>query len=163
MRRKQGLLIAIALYVIAITVLVLHTLGITNTGARLEFQTIAKGVWSGHGNHAYYVIQDSDDWISVWSQHQQIFIPQHPPPEIDFSKAAVIAVFMGECRTTGYSIEVKEIIDTGLTIIVKVEKVYPGKNCIVGLALTCPYHIIQTSKINKHVIFQTSERTVNCG
>ncbi|MEM0357520.1 MAG: protease complex subunit PrcB family protein [Candidatus Bathyarchaeia archaeon] len=84
------------------------------------------------------------------------------PPEIDFSTATVIAVFMGQCPTTGYSIEVEEIIDTGLTVVVKVEKVYPGKNCVAGEALTYPYHIVKTSKINKQVIFQTFERTVNC-
>lgn len=69
---------------------------------------------------------------------------------------------MGECRTTGYSIEVKEVIDTGLTIVVKVEKTCPGKDCVVGEALTHLYHIIKTNKIGKHVIFQTSERTANC-
>jgi len=161
--RKQVLLTTVALSITVITVLVLHALGITNTGARLEFQTVDIGFWSGHVNHAYYVVQDSADWIRIWNQHQQIFIPQHPPPEIDFSKATVIAVFMGECRTTGYGIGVQEIIDTGLTVVVKVVKVYPGKNCIVGEALTHPYHIVKTSKIDKHVIFQTSETATNCG
>lgn len=166
-RRTQVLLTAIAPSIAVTTVLVLHVLGITNTGARLEFQTISKGSWSGHVNHEYYVIQNIEDWTRVWNQHQQVLIPysppSEPPPEIDFSKATIIAVFMGECPTTGYSIEVKEVIDTGLTIVVKVEKVYPGKGCMVGEALTYPYHIIETSKISKQVIFQTSERAANCG
>lgn len=162
MRRTYALLIAVVLSTAATTVLVLHALGITNTGVRLEFQTISKGAWSGHTSHAYYVIQDMEDWWRIWRQHQQIFVPPRPPPEIDFSTATVIAVFMGQCPTTGYSIEVEEIIDTGLTVVVKVEKVYPGKNCVVGEALTYPYHIVKTSKINKQVIFQTFERTVNC-
>lgn len=166
MHRTQVLLTAIALSTSVTAVLVLHALGLTNTGTRLDFQTISKGVWSGHTGRAYYVIQNAEDWVRIWNQHQQILLPYRPPyeppPEIDFSEATVIAVFMGECRTTGYSIEVKEVIDTGLTIVVKVEKTCPGKDCVVGEALTHPYHIIKTNKIGKHVIFQTSERTANC-
>lgn len=161
-RRTYTLLIAVVLSTAATTILVLHALGITNTGVRLEFQTISKGAWSGYTSHAYYVIQNMEDWRRVWRQHQEIFIPLRPPPEIDFSETTVIAVFMGPCPTTGYDIEVKEIIDTGFTVVVKVERVYPGKNCVVGEALTYPYHIVKTSKINKQVVFQTSERTVSC-
>lgn len=161
-RRTQVLLIAIVLLTAVTAILVLHTFGVTNTGARLEFQTIDKGGVSGHTSQAYYVIQNVGEWERIWNQHQQIFIPQLPSPEIDFSETTVIAVFMGECRTTGYSIEVKEVIDTGLTIVVKVEKVYPSKNCVVGQALTYPHHIIKIGKIGKHVIFQTSERMANC-
>lgn len=163
MHRTRVLLIVATLLVATIAILVMHALGITNTGTRLDFQTIDKGAWSGHTEQAYYVIQNLEEWVHVWNQHQQIFIPQHPHPEINFSEATVIAVFMGMCRTTGHSVEVKEVIDTGLTIVVKVEKVHPGKNCIVGLALTYPYHIIKICKINKHVIFQTTERIANCG
>ena len=163
-RKPLAAIMTLALLIIvAFTFLTLHTLGLIGTGARMDFKTISKGVWSGHTSQAYYAIQDAEEWTRVWNQHQQIFIPPTPPPTIDFSNATVIAVFMGECRTTGYSIEVKEIIGTGLTVIVKVEKVYPGKGCVVGMALTHPYHIVQTNKINKHVIFETSEITVNCG
>lgn len=149
------------LLIATFTLLILHTLGVTDTGVRMDFKTISRGVWSGYTSQAYYVIQDAEEWARIWNLHQQIFIPSTPPPPIDFSNATVIAVFMGECRTTGYSIGVEEIIDTGLTVIVKVEKIYPGKGCVVGMALTHPYHMVQTSKIGKHVIFETSEKTVN--
>lgn len=162
MRKTHALLSTVVLSAAVTTVLVLHALGVTNNGVRLEFQTIGKGVWSGHAGHAYYVIQNIEDWQRVWNQHQQCFVPQCPPSEVDFSEATVVAVFMGECPTTGYGIEVKEIIDTGLTVVIKVEKAYPDKNCVVGEALTHPYHIVKTGKISKQVIFQTFERETSC-
>ncbi|MEM3704112.1 MAG: protease complex subunit PrcB family protein [Candidatus Bathyarchaeia archaeon] len=162
MQRKTLLTIIVSL-IAMFALLALHTLDVTSTGAKMGFKTISKGVWSGHTSQSYYVIQDADEWARVWNEHQQIFTPQRSPPDIDFSEATVIAVFMGQCPTTGYSIEVREVIDTGLAVIVKVEKTYPGRGCIVGEALTNPYHIVQTGKISRNVIFEFSTRTVNCG
>jgi hypothetical protein len=88
--------------------------------------------------------------------------PQDPLHEIDFSEKTVIAVFMGTCLTTGYEIEVKQVIDTGLSIVVKVEKIHPGEECVVGESLTNPYHMVEVDKISKHIIFDTSTRAKEC-
>lgn len=125
----------------------------------LEFQTILKGTgyYSGHTEEAYYVINDYEKWAEVWSKQT------HPPPhEVDFSNTTIIAVFMGQFPTGGYAIEIKEIIDTGGSILVKVEKRYPGKGCGVTLSGTEPYHMVKVDKIEKHVIFKTSIKTILC-
>ena len=129
----------------------------------MEFQTIDKGYHSGYANNAYYVINDAGEWADVWNQHTQLMLPEKPPPEVDFSKSTIIAVFMGECSTGGYEIEVQEIIDTGPSVVVKVEKTYPGKRCIVIEVLSQPYHMVKVDKIDKYVIFKTFTRTRECG
>jgi len=129
----------------------------------MKFQTISKGISSGHTNPGYYVIQNDDEWARVWSQHTRIMNPQDPLPEVNFSKTTIIAVFMGNFSTTGYGIEVKEIIDTGLSVVVKVEKTRPGDRCVVGAMITRPYHIVKTDKIGKYVIFDTFTRVKECG
>lgn len=161
MQRKR-LFVFTALLVVVVAFLVLHTFGVTGTGLRMRFQTISKGFWSGHTNPEYYVIQDVDGWAHIWSQHTEIMHPQDPLPEVDFSETTIIAVFMGTCVTTGYGIEVKEIIDTGLSIVVKVEKTSPGKECVVGAAITHPYHIVKTDKIGKYIVFDTFTRAREC-
>lgn len=161
MQRKR-LFVMTALVVAVVAILVLHTFGVTNTGIRMEFQTISKGAWSGLTKAEYYVIQDGNEWAHVWSQHTRIMHPQDPLLEVDFSEKTIIAVFMGTRVTTGYGIEVKEIIDTGLSIVVKVEKTYPGKGCVVGDAITTPYHIVTVNKIDKYIIFDTFTRAREC-
>ncbi|MEM3797391.1 MAG: hypothetical protein QXY74_03005 [Candidatus Bathyarchaeia archaeon] len=42
--------------------------------------------------------------------------------------------------------KIEEIIDTGLTVVVKVGKVYTGKNCVVGQALINPYLLLKHAK-----------------
>lgn len=131
------------------------------SGHTMEFQTIDKGYHSGHEDPAYYVINDADEWADVWNQHVQIFSSQSLP-EVDFSNTTIIAVFMGLFNTGGYEIEVKEIVDTGPSIVVEVEKTYPGRGCVVTLAFSQPYHIVKVDKIDKDVIFETFERTIEC-
>lgn len=161
MQRKRFFVIT-ALVVAVFAFVVLNTFGVIGIGTRIEFQPISKGIWSGHTNAEYYVIQDRDEWTQIWSQHTKVMHPQDPLPEMDFSEKTIIAVFMGTHLTTGYGIEVKEIIDTGLSIVVKVEKTYPGKRCVVGEAITHPYHIVKINKIDKYIIFDTFTRTREC-
>jgi len=148
--------------VILVVVTVLHTFGVTGTGKRLEFQTVAEGSYSGLTVSAYYVINDVDELARVWNPFVQVHDPEKPMPEIDFSETTIIVVFMGLCPTTGYGIDVKEIIDTGLSMVVRVEKTYP-KGCVVGEMLTFPFHIVKVEKTSKYIIFDTISRAAECG
>lgn len=149
--------------IILVVVLILHTFGVTGTGKRLQFETVDKGYYSGHFNPAYHVINGIDELADVWKKHTEIVFPEPLPPDVDFSKTTIIAVFMGQFSTGGYGIEVKEIIDTGLSVVVKVEKSYPGKGCVVTLAFSQPYHIVKVDKIDRYVLFDTITTTGECG
>lgn len=123
----------------------------------IEFQTISKGYDSGHRDSAYYVIENETEWAVVWNQDESIYWPRQPPPEIDFSKTIVIAVFMGEFTTRGYRIEIKEVINTPQCVIVKVEKKYPSDSGVLP-AFSQPYHIVKVNKVDKEITFDTVER-----
>jgi hypothetical protein len=161
--RSKRLLVLIVSVILLVTILILHTFGVTGTGRRIGFETVGKGSLSGYENSGYYVVNDADEWADMWNQHERIFFPQSSLPDVDFSKSTIIAVFLGLCRTTGYGIEVREIIDTGLSVVVKVEKTYPGKECVVGEMLTYPYHIVKMDKIGKYILFNTDTSATQCG
>ncbi|HKZ94207.1 MAG TPA: protease complex subunit PrcB family protein [Candidatus Bathyarchaeia archaeon] len=129
---------------------------------KLEFATIDRGSHSGQINPAYFVIQDTETWIEVWNQHAQFMLDPPPPPSIDFSKHTVIAAFMGEVNTGGYAVNVYDLIDTGSSIVAKIEKTRPGPTCIVTQALTQPYHIVQIAKTDKPIFFDVVTKTIEC-
>ena len=129
---------------------------------KLDFTTISVGCHSGHTNLAYYVIQDNQAWVELWNQHMQFLVDPLPPPEVDFSMNTVVAVFMGEARTGGYALRVYDIVDTGSSIMVKMEKTEPGPRCIVPQVLTQPYHMVQMAKTDKPVTFDVSTRILEC-
>jgi hypothetical protein len=161
--RSKRLLILIASVVLLVTVLALQTLGVTGLGRRIEFETLGKGSFSEHEDSRYYVVNNVDEWTDMWNQHERSFFPQSSLPDVDFSKSTIIAVFQGVCPNTGYGIEIKEVIDTGLSVVVKVEKTYPGKGCITGQMVTYPYHIVVMDKIEKHILFDTTSLPTLCG
>ena len=79
------------------------------------------------------------------------------PPQVDFSKYMLIAAFMGERKTTGYSIEIYDIFYCefqGKDITVGVKKYEPGSHSIVGQAIVRPYHVVKVEKSDKEVGFQ---------
>ena len=153
MRRKRLLVLAFTVITVA-AVLVLHAFGVTGTGRRIEFQTLENVWFPWQTSSAYYVINTADEWADVFERS--------PPPEIDFSETTVIAVFMGRRPTGGYGIEVKEIIDTGFLVVIKVEQTSSGKGCVLAQVITSPYHIVKVDKIDKSVRFDTIFRTFEC-
>jgi len=150
---RKHLFIIIVTVVVLATFLVLHFFGFTGLGSRMEFQTVQHSFSRGNvlGNEGYCIIQNMDEWTEICTNSS---------PGVDFSKETVIALFYGVCPSVGsYWIEVKEIVDTGLTIIVKVEKIHRVNHVEIPIQ-GHPYHIVKLNKIDKHVIFQTSTREI---
>ena len=157
-RSRLYVLVSSLILVISASVfLVLQTLGKTGIGTRVEFRTIFKSNSTGLRQSGYYIIQDSETWASIWKELAKVYYPSPPAPEVDFSKKTIIAVFMGTQMTTGYAIGVKEIIDTGLSVVVRAEENYPVR-IAVGEMLTQPCHIVEVNKISKPVILDTYSR-----
>lgn len=113
-------------------------------GKIVDFETISKGYYSSQKKASNYAINDIERWTEIWNL----------AGEIDFSKETVIAVFMGEFPTGGFSIEIKEIREDDDKIIVRVETASPEPGSPVTQALSQPYHIVKTRKILKSVIFE---------
>ena len=113
------------------------------TASGMSFETVSKGLNCGYDSEAYLVIRDEGEWESVWSKAMRGISPALEPPKIDFSSEIVIAAFMGECPTGGYSIEIREIVEEQDKITVIVEKRYPRPGSVVTQALTKPYHIVK--------------------
>jgi len=142
----------------SIVVLVLISGCVQESGetGKMSFETLAKGHYSGHKSSGNLVINDPDTFTQVWNLTFAGRSPFTPVPETDFSNATVIAAFMGEFSTGGYSIEIKEMTGYPDKVIVSVERTSPEPGSPVTMALTQPYHIVKTEKITKPVVFEES-------
>ncbi len=136
----------------------------------LSFETIEKGEYSTHTKKENFVINDNKTYYDLWRKLYPSCLNVTTDrgistvcdgvsiiPKIDFSKETVIAVFMGEKNTGGYSIEITKIIDKTDKVIVYVNETTPKPGDLVTLALTQPYHIVKTKKILGPVEFQKIE------
>ncbi|QFS52756.1 protease complex subunit PrcB family protein [Nostoc sphaeroides] len=115
---------------------------------KVNFRTIARGANSGYPTASQLVIDNPEEWASVWQQHASNIIPPPPVPNVDFTDNQVVAVFMGEKRTGGYSVEIVSVETkssekenlASLVITVAYRQPKPGE--IVQEVITHPYHII---------------------
>ncbi len=64
------------------------------------------------------------------------------PVNIDFKKGKVLLVDMGRRSSGGYTVRVASVDETDNWVVVNVELVMPGPNCIVTMSLTNPYQFV---------------------
>ena len=126
---------------------------------QIPFETIEKSATLSslvpYKNRRYFVINDQEAWSAVWNNAKSgstcgVLIP----PEIDFTKETVLAVFMGQ-KGPDYSIEIKNVIESENKTYVQVEEIgenySPGKVSLPVVAI--PYHFVKTQKLTKPLEF----------
>lgn len=117
----------------------------TETKTEVKIKQEWKGSYCGYTESSSLVIKDKDQWREIWAKVYALQLPKPDLPEINFEKDMIIAVFMGEHGSGGFSIEIKDIFKTDKEIVVEVEERKPDHGSIVTMALTQPYHIVVIS------------------
>jgi len=125
-----------------------------------SFVTIDRGTHSGIHAAITEVYRAREDFELFWARHSSDSFPPPAPPAVDFSARMVVAVFMGEQVTGGFTTEVTSVEqkeDGG--IVVNFTTDVPRSGAIVTQALTQPYHIVSVGKTDQEVTFEGSEAT----
>jgi len=145
----------LALLVLGVTSVVIEG-SQASTKQDVEFEVVDWGDQSGYSEETYLVVKTEAEWAEVWAKHTAPHVPI-PCPEINFSKNMVICAFMGERRTTGYSISVRRIWTDGERVHVEIAKYSPPKDAIVGQALTYPCVFASLERTDLELIFTITE------
>jgi len=120
----------------------------------VPFATIESGSSSGVNVRQGVTIKDQAEWLALWRRHTSNIQPPPSMPNVDFSSEMAIAVFSGERKSGGYSIQVDNIKLAGNKLIVMVSESNPAPGSINMMMLTQPYHIVRLSKSTLPVVFQ---------
>ena len=116
----------------------------------VNFETIDLGYYCDHRERGDYIIQTQDEWGNLW---QKTYGSSLEAPDINFSSAIVLAVYMGERATGGYRIEITNIGENEEHIRVYIRETRPSPFDFVTMALTQPYHIVKLNRIPKLIVF----------
>lgn len=122
-----------------------------DTLGQIEFRRILSGEKSNIRDYETRIIDNEVDFVKLWDDHtgtktNPIFIPK-----IDFGYKNVIAVFLGERPTTGFSLDVAIINETKDSINVSLRENKPQPGSEVKAEITQPFLIIETKKSTKKV------------
>ena len=132
-----------------------YTSGSIQKNNNVEFKTIKKGQYCGIEKAGNLVITSNEEWKKTWEGLFMEVEPEVPElPNVDFNKNQVIAVFMGQKGSGGYSVEITGVYEYEDKVIVNVLRKTPSADAMVSQAMTQPFHIILIPMINKQIIFK---------
>jgi len=117
----------------------------------INFIELKKGSYNTITEKQERIVKSSAEWADLWTE---MFPTEMIASAINFDERMVIAVFMGEKNTGGYSIMIDNIVE---------KDTYPGIGCAVIQVLTQPYYIVELPKSDKEIKFVYGRETSNCG
>ncbi len=129
------------------------------TGQENEMKILQtfKGAFSGVTQAKSLVINKKEDWENLWKEVHSLTIPPPPLPDIDFTKHTVLAAFMGQKPTGGYTISISKVIKKDKEILVYLESKEPPRDAMTIQSLTAPYCMVVVPKIEDEKMIQWQE------
>ena len=121
-----------------------------------NYTILAEGQHSGFTLQKTLLLESTNEFIQLWAIHTGS--GQTPVPVIDFKTNVVVASFLGEQRTGGYSIQLDKVIegDKDIQVLLKIKRPAPGS--MRTMQITQPFVIFTLSKAQKPVIFKYSRK-----
>ncbi|MES2484430.1 MAG: protease complex subunit PrcB family protein [Bacteroidota bacterium] len=120
----------------------INVLNNTNANLGIAFEVLKQDAYGGREKKSSVVISSQADLASLYKELGWSNVPM-----VDFNKNNVVALFMGQKNTGGYSINVRKISVDGDTTTVYVKTTEPDG--MATMALTAPYTITIIPKTNE--------------
>jgi hypothetical protein len=115
----------------------------------MTFSTLAQGNQSQMEDAREAVARTPAEWAALWKGHRT-----GKPPDVDFTRSMVVAVFLGTRPTAGYAVEITGIETKDAGLVVTYRERRPGPDELTAQVLTAPFHIVQTVAFAGPVRFQ---------
>ncbi|MCA1811688.1 MAG: protease complex subunit PrcB family protein [Halobacteriales archaeon] len=133
----------------------------------IPFRVLESGDSSGIETDGFEgrVVRSQAEWEAFWAEHRSNTNPPGTPPAVDFSREAVVALFMGQQPSSGYAIEVTQVADGVTGLVVHYATTRPGDGCVTAAVVTQPF---QMAAVEAGADFEMGftldeERTHDCG
>jgi len=110
--------------------------------------------WSGDNDSSPVEREDLLDSAESFNQAWKTFHPQEDPPEVDFTKNAVVLLLAGQKPTSGYSIHVTHLEENEDQEYVWYRVETPSAGSVVTQMITHPWTLQIIPKSSKPVVFQ---------
>jgi len=118
----------------------------TQTNVMVTNEIVQQGTSSGIKDAIAKVITDKKEWEELWKRHVSVLVPQPPPPPVAFDSEALVVIFVGEKRTSGYKVIVKSVTAEGNDVVVSYKLTEPPQNGFTLQVLTQPFVILKVQK-----------------
>ncbi len=119
----------------------------------IAFEKLAQDFYGGMTDSKFIVIKDVKSLHMVYNVINEGKTPELKTPIINFEQETVIALFLGEKNSGGYSIDVEQIktIHDKVNVVYKITSPKAGE--MVTSVMTQPYCIVKIPKTLKEIVF----------
>ena len=83
-------------------------------------------------------------------------------PTIDFSKYSIIAIFIGQKSSSGYSVYLDRVEQNIGTTKIKFVTSQPSPDCVVAQIITSPVTLVRVDKIDGGFEFEERTEIISC-
>ena len=117
-----------------------------------SYSVILQGQQSGFTLQKALILENTDEFNELWAIHTGG--SKTPTPIINFKNSVVIANFLGEQPTGGYSIKVNKVVysEKYTQVIFSTHRPTPGS--MRTMQITQPYIMIKIDKTKKPIYFE---------
>lgn len=118
----------------------------------ITFEVLLEGTHGGYKDAEFMVIDNSKDLKQIYTHLNKIRKPGFPIPKINFEKELVLALFMGEKSSGGYTILISEIEEVKDKVHVFIKKTKPEG--MAATVITRPFYFCKIPKTDKEIVFK---------
>lgn len=104
--------------------------------AQAKFEVLKQDEFGGRETAGNLTIRSQQELNNIYAE-----LGLGAAPKIDFTKRNVVAIFMGQQRSGGYSISIDNVTLKGSNAEVIINATYPEKGAMVTTVMTAPYCI----------------------
>jgi hypothetical protein len=124
---------------------------------QVPFTTVEQGTDSGMTDPMWGTVRDAETWARLWDRHTLDQVPPPEPPPIDFDQHMVFMYIAGERPTSGYTVEVTEVLGGDGLWTARVVERRPARGSFVAQVITHPYHIIRLPRSEQRITVELGE------
>lgn len=118
----------------------------------VPFEVLVQHSHGGYDQPQIKVIKEPTELQAIYLKINMTRRPGFPIPEVDFDKEMIIALYMGEKNSGGYSITIDSVEETKNELIINVKESEPGQ--IATTVICQPFCIVKMPTTKKEVVFK---------
>ncbi len=125
----------------------------SNEKTQVLFEVLVEDQVGGFVKEETRVIRDRKGLLEVYGYVNRIRKPGFSIPKIDFSKETIVAVFMGEKTTGGFSVSIESIKEDKEKLTVQIKETKPSPTDMVTMVITQPFCFVKINSVGKEFTF----------
>lgn len=125
-----------------------------NNKGQADFEVLIESQIGGFQTPQIRVAKEPVGVQEIYAQINKTRKPGFEIPKVDFTKEAIVGIFMGEKNTGGFNVTVEKIKEDKDKVTVYVKETEPEASDMVTMVITQPFCVVKLKNYGKAIHFE---------